>query len=71
MRLEGVGSRVRGGLYTGSLQSLRVLNTPQAYGRGGQEPQPSWEGQVPLIPVSLDIGKGVWCWSGPWGSKGT
>lgn len=44
---------------------------PQAHSSGGQEAQPSLEGQAPLIPVSLDIGEGVWCWSGPWDSKGT
>lgn len=42
---------------------------PQARGSGGQEPHPSWEGQAPLIPVSLDTGEGIWCGPGPWDSK--
>ena len=53
-------------LSTGPPPSLWVLAGPQAHCSGGEEPQPRWEGQASLIPVGLDIGEGVWCWSGPW-----
>lgn len=54
-----MGSRVRG-LSSGHPLSLRGLVGTQTHGSGGQEPQPSLKGQAPLIPVSLDIGEGVW-----------
>ena len=53
-------------LSTGPPPSLWVLARPQAHCSGGEEPQPRWEGQASLVPVGLDMGEGVWCWSGPW-----
>lgn len=63
-----MGFRVRG-LSSGQPPSLRGLVGTQARGRRGQEPQPSLKGQALLIPVSLDIGEGVWCRSSLWDSK--